>query len=366
MISGWKEFYPVIIAATLGAGTPALEAAPEIRWAPDHSSVSVTGLDESDHLPASAGETDWAARFSVRAAGAEQAMLGKWSVEKGGTVRFTPRFPLTPGLTYEARWITAPGKQVTAKHSVPLPKNNPATVTGIDPGGATVPENLLKFYLHFSAPMSGRDVYRHIHLRTHAGKEVELPFLELAEELWNPEMTRLTLLIDPGRVKREVKPLEDIGPALVQGGEFTLSIDAAWPDASGQPLREPFVKRFKVTAPDRTPPNPAEWKITAPGAGSREPVRLRFSEPLDRALAQRLITVAGVSGTTGVSADGMEWTFTPASGWKSGAFSIVVQPELEDLAGNSVGKPFEVDIAGTAQEKQQPAAKPVTLPFRIP
>ncbi len=51
--------------------------------------------------------------------------------------------------------------------------------------------------------MSRGDSYRHIQLRDAKGKAVELPFLELGEELWNPDMTRLTLFIDPGRVKRE-------------------------------------------------------------------------------------------------------------------------------------------------------------------
>ena len=60
-------------------------------------------------------------------------------------------------------------------------------------------------------------VYDHIHLLGEAGKPVELPFLELDEELWDPEMTRLTIFIDPGRIKRGVRPLEEIGPALEAG-----------------------------------------------------------------------------------------------------------------------------------------------------
>ena len=31
---------------------------------------------------------------------------------------------------------------------------------------------------------------------------IELPFLEIDEELWDPAMMRLTLFIDPGRIKR--------------------------------------------------------------------------------------------------------------------------------------------------------------------
>jgi len=75
------------------------------------------------------------------------------------------------------------------------------------------------------------------HLRPHslrdsAGKTVELPFLEIDEELWNPQMTRLTLFIDPGRIKRGVQPLEEIGPVLENGKHYALIIDAAWQDSS--------------------------------------------------------------------------------------------------------------------------------------
>ena len=46
-------------------------------------------------------------------------------------------------------------------------------------------------------------------------------------------MTRLTLLLDPGRIKRGVRPLEEIGGALQVGRTYTLVIDDAWPDAKG-------------------------------------------------------------------------------------------------------------------------------------
>ena len=65
--------------------------------------------------------------------------------------------------------------------------------------------------------MSRGHIYDHIRLLDAQGAPVELPFLEIDEELWNAEMTRLTLFIDPGRIKRGVKPLEEIGPSLVAG-----------------------------------------------------------------------------------------------------------------------------------------------------
>lgn len=360
---------PAWLAVTLSP----VSAAAEIRWLPDHTAVEVTGLDATAALPAAdAAAEEWARRFAVRTEGGAgigiPPVLGKWSVlERGSVVRFTPRFPFSPGLAYEAVWQPAAGgKAVTSRHTVPRPDAPDTAVSHIFPGSGTVPENLLKFYLHFSAPMSGGDVYRHIHLRNATtGKDVELPFLELAEELWNPDMTRLTLFIDPGRVKREVKPLEDIGPALVAGQEFTLTIDGAWQDAAGRPLKQAAEKRFRVAAPDRTPPDPNAWKITPPAAGGREPLHLVFPEPLEHALALRLVTVPGVPGQPALSDDGLRWSYTPQAAWTAGAHKIIIQPELEDLAGNSVGKPFEVDIAGTDKEKERAVMKPVELPFTV-
>ena len=91
------------------------------------------------------------------------------------------------------------------------PKTEPTVVTQVYPTSDKLPENQLKFYLHFSAPMSRGDSYKHIQLLDEKGKAVELPFLELDEELWDPAGKRFTLFFDPGRIKRGLKPREEVG-----------------------------------------------------------------------------------------------------------------------------------------------------------
>ncbi len=120
---------------------------------------------------------------------------------------------------------------------------------------------------------------------------MDLPFLELDDPLWNLDMTQLTLFIDSGRIKREVKPLEDIGPSLVAGKKFRLLIDRQWKDANGNPLVGSFEKKFLVTSPDRTAPDLNSWWLTSPKAGTRQPVDLNFHEPIDHALALRVISM---------------------------------------------------------------------------
>jgi hypothetical protein len=305
-------------------------------------------------------------------------MLGGYRVQSG-ILRFEPQFPLEPGVNYRA--ILHPehlpsagggagGGLVTSTFQVPRRALNPTTVVSqVYPSAEVLPENLLKFYVHFSAPMSSGHIYDHIRLiGGSTGKEVELPFLEIDEELWDPTMTRLTLFIDPGRIKRGVRPLEEIGPALEMGKRYTLVIDRAWQDATGTELKETFRKAFGVGPPDRDPPNPARWKIESPKSNTREPLKITFTEPLDHALAQRVIQVASGSGQLVEGKPALEdqerrWTFVPTSSWHRGPHKLVIQTTIEDLAGNNIGKPFEVDLFKGVQRRLATAT--VKLPFDV-
>jgi hypothetical protein len=314
--------------------------------------------DWQEILSVYAGQSDFAADLSV------PAMMGSYRVEDG-LIRFQPRFPLERGVHYRAVFRPArlPGgannrsADIISKFQVPVVQHQPTTVvTQVYPSGEVLPENLLKFYVHFSAPMRRGHIYNYIQLLNESGKPVELPFLEIDEELWNPEMTRLTLFIDPGRIKRGVQPLEEIGPALEEGKRYTLSIDAAWSDSAGLPLREMFRKSFHVGPPDRDPPAPGSWKIKSPKAGTRDALTVYFSEPMDAALSLRVILVlnpAGrmAEGTTALSDHEKCWSFTPEASWQAGPHQLQVQNTIEDLAGNNIGKAFEVDLFEGVQRR---------------
>ena len=84
----------------------------------------------------------------------------------------------------------------------------------------------------------------------------------------------------------------------------------------GNPLVSPFRKNFRVGQPDETSPDPKNWKMSAPRAGTREPLEVRFPEPLDRALLDRLISVQdatarAVPGQISVGEFETLWRFTP-------------------------------------------------------
>ena len=287
-------------------------------------------------------------------------LLGDYSVERD-RVRFRPRFAPAPGQTYRARFdadalqrlagATTPSPvtidtlwQLAARAGAPS-----TTVLQLYPSADRLPVNLLRIYLHFSAPMSMGEAYQRVHLLDDQGQQVPDAFLVVAgeKELWDPERRRLTMLFDPGRIKRDLRPNLEAGLPLHEGKSFTLVVDSVWQDAQGRPLQRTFRKRFTVDAADRTSPRPQDWQLTVPPAGSRDPLILRFPEALDHALLERLLSVRGgsglIAGNITVDANETRWQFSPTAPWQPGNYSVDVATELEDVAGNSVRRLFDVD-----------------------
>lgn len=362
-------------------------AAVFLRWVSvpketNRVTVEVTGLG-SDTL-ATLQSTSWPAAnwprllsVFVEQPGIEPLpMIGTHGVENA-LLRFTPAFPLEPGLRYRAvfdagqlpRAATTTAGKLTTTLTVPArPERTTTTVTQVYPSADVLPENLLKFYLHFSAPMSRGNIYEHIRLLNEANQPVELPFLELAEELWSADRMRLTLFIDPGRIKREVKPLEEIGPALQAGKRFTLVIGRGWKDAEGNRLKDSFTKRFFVGPPDREPPDPQRWSYQAPPIRTREPLAVDMAKPMDAALAVRMIHVVdatsrAVAGQALLMERERVWKFLPQQVWKPGRYTLVVETAIEDLAGNNIGKAFEVELNEGAPRRLEQST--VRLPFEL-
>lgn len=290
--------------------------------------------------------------------------------EWGGQCIFMPQFPVEPGMNYiaEFRPISGAPRMIQLFELPAIAKNPSAEVSAVYPSGDVLPENLLKFYLHFTEPMRRGGVYEFIKLRDEDGRAVEIPFLEVAEELWDPEGRRLTVFIDPGRIKREVKPLEDVGPAMLEGRRYELVISKDWPDEKGAPMKSEFRKSYRVGPPDRTQPNVKNWKLSLPPAGTREPLTVKLDESLDHALLHRLLwveTAAGeeIVGEARVSENEARWEFVPESPWRKGDYELIADQWLEDRAGNSIGHLFEVDIFEKVTERIE--VKTVPVPFVI-
>ena len=57
------------------------------------------------------------------------------------------------------------------------------------------------------------------------------------------------------------------------------------------------------------------------------------------------------------------WQFRPRQPWTAGGYRLVVDTSLEDLAGNNLARPFEVDVFHPIQRKLQ--TKTTEVPFQV-
>ena len=325
----------------------------ELREEFDSATFAVKGLSKFDLLqklkPAELQKTLAIRVHQPGNSNAIPPMLGTYSVTDT-ELRFTSQFPLSPSIQYRVELDSQlmdglDHEQAIVFSSRPRKRIPAATVAAVYPSADILPENLLKFYLHFSSPMSRGDAYARIHLMSE-GQEVDSPFLELGEELWDAEQKRFTLFIHPGRIKRGLKPREDSGTPMVAGKEYTLRIDADWLGADQQPMAAAFAKQFRVIGADDMQPDYKKWKVDAPKANSKQPVYLTFDEPLDHAMLSRVVQVrdaskADVIGTVTISAKETVWSFEPKEPWGRGTYSIVLDTNLEDLVGNNLSRLFE-------------------------
>jgi hypothetical protein len=96
-------------------------------------------------------------------------------------------------------------------------------------------------------------------------------------------------------------------------------------------------------------------------------VVVTFDRPLDSALLARCLHVAGpdgrrIDGTPELGPEELSWRLVPQAAWAPGAHQLLVDPVLEDLAGNSVSRVFDRDLSRREDDPQ--GDQPVTVAFR--
>ena len=275
-------------------------------------------------------------------------LLGHYE-RRGERLIFHNRYALESNRTYRAT-LQLQGKFSTQlDYLVPKrPATKVAEVEKVYPSATELPANLLKFYIHFSKPMrEGKDIFDHVHILDDQGKEIGQPWRRM--ELWAADAKRLSLYIHPGRIKQGVNLREELGGVLEPQRKYTLVIDAELLDADGQKLGKPFTKTFTTTVEDRGRPLPRQWKLSAPVAGTRQPLALDFGEALDRHQLERYLKVwdsdsRPVAGKIEVGSLERIWRFTPDAPWNDQRHVLTVEEVLEDLAGNTPERLFDTDL----------------------
>jgi len=299
-------------------------------------------------------------------------LLGRYTVE-AESLSFWPTFRLSRGARYAIRFnarklSSDPLARVMWKEyqtqlviDAPAPK-----IETITPTAEVLPANHLKFYLRFTEPMQTGDIWQYFHLQNVTKKEpVPRPFRHT--ELWSEDRRTLTLWFHPGRQKIGVNLNVEVGPILLEGNEYQLVISGDWKSARSVSLSRDVTKTFRAGPPDHEQLFVAKWRITAPKPATRHALTIDLGESLDAALLQTEIVIENptgqpVSGTISLEKQESVWTFRPDEPWQPGRYQLAVGSVLEDLSGNSIERPFEVDLQG---EPLKPVGSTVRRTFPI-
>src|SRR5271156_4731006 len=203
----------------------------------------------------------------------------------------------------------------------------------ISPQARVLPANTLRFYIHF--PRSGEAHFDrdHLWLLNEEEQVVRDPFLVLPQELWSPDGRRLTVLMEPGRIKRGLGADPPHDPALVVGRAYSVVVTAL-----GQAGRH----TFRVSDPVLEAVNETCWRLVSPAVGSLDPAVVHFDRVMDAALCEDeigVLTPSGEVAATRVSLapHGTAARLIPSHPWRAGEHRLVASERLEDVCGKRVG-----------------------------
>ncbi len=283
---------------------------------------------------------------------------------------FKPKYGFSPGASYTVFVKNISNVEERFIVKVPEIKLEPSTyVKNVYPTSSKLPMNQLKFYIEFSASMRLGNAFEHIRLYKMPEMKLEADaFFVTTEEFWNPNKTRLTILFDPGRIKRGIESNLQLGLPLVEGYNYKLIIDNAWLDINNVKLINGYEKQFEVTSVDRESPNPETWNIIFPKTENKSPIRIDFKEAMDYGLLHSSIAIVNDENTVIVGEvrlldDQSKWEFTPKHNWVHGDYKIMIDRWLEDLSGNNLNRKFDVNLKSENDKPKN--IKEVIIPFEI-
>ncbi|MEN0066190.1 MAG: hypothetical protein AAGA48_28875 [Myxococcota bacterium] len=277
---------------------------------------------------------------------------------------FYPDLPFTPGLSY-----TVASGDCTANVTIPATKPFAPHVVGVFPSAGALPENVLRFYVTFSQPMAEGNFLSHLRLeRLDTGEDLTGVFFDNIHELWSADRRRITLLVDPGRVKTGLVAHNELGRAFAAGGHYRLHILPTWTSVAGAPLESSYVHDFRAVEEDRERVRPGVWTLHVPDAGTRAPLGIDFGEPVDHVSVHRLVRIRAPNGTLlegqwrlGPGERTAEWT--PVGPWMAPIHDhrLVVSGRFEDIAGNNLNAAMDHEM-----DERRPGdeGQPVERSFR--
>jgi hypothetical protein len=222
-------------------------------------------------------------------------------------------------------------------------QTTPEVQIRISPQAKVLPANTLRFYVHF--PKSGEAHFDRdrLWLLNEEEQVVRDPFLVLSQELWSVDGRRLTILMEPGRIKRGLGADLSHESALVVGRTYSLVVAAF-----GQTARHTFrVVDSVLEAIDET-----DWRLISPRVGTFDPVVVHFDRVMDAALCEDEIGVLTPPGEVvqtrvSLAPDGTAARLIPSHPWRAGEHRLVVSGRLEDVCGNRLGEALDHELGAS-------------------
>lgn len=263
--------------------------------------------------------------------------------QDGNYLIFEPYFPFERGMAYIVRTMNDKSSGNYSYRPFQIGEKKiaeEAKVISIYPTANQLPENLLRFYIYFNTPMKKGQVLKYIKLIDEEGNIDNHAFMEFKQELWSADGKRLTLLFDPGRIKRGVSTNLLRGSALIEGKHYKLSISGVWQDVYGQQLTINTVKEFAVDIGYRQHIKINDWGIGVPKVNTIDSLTIKFDRIIDYALIQSMIRLEDgesnyLAGHWEILKNEQLIRFTPEEKWKKGNYRIIIDSRLEDVAGNN-------------------------------
>ena len=229
----------------------------------------------------------------------------------------------------------------------------------IYPNTATVPVNILKWYIQFSKPVNPVKIYDHIQFLDESQTPIDRSILHLGAPLLSDDGTLLTVWVEPGRQKRLLGPNRLLGSVFKENHTYTLHIAKTLKDTEGMPITANVSHRFSTTAADRNMPAIASWKLEKPKPTTTQALVIKVNDQLDFGSLLDAISITHnsrpVSGALQWDAVKETISFTPSIAWNKGEYTIKVNAILEDTAGNNLNHLFDKPIDTTAVAKSKPS-----------
>jgi len=296
-----------------------------------------TDIAPSEHLLLFVGKRELCCEDKV-------PVSGRYLI-KGSTISFDPAFDLNESQSYTVltrglNTVDNSHPKLTEFNIKPTGTLELPRVVAVYPSADVIPENTLRFYIHFSTPMQPHVSGQFITLVNAFGVPDPEALMTFKQELWSKDRKRLTLLMDPGRIKRGVITNLRLGPALRENKRYSIVVTDGWPSANGSGQTVRYEKKIRVSEALRVLPSTELWSIVPPKIQSLDPLVIEFDRPFDHALLQSAIRVVddkgqGIPGTVSIENRERTWRFDPHGLWTTGYAQVTVDARLEDVAGNN-------------------------------